>query len=259
MDDILARLAAPFPTEVVSWRVGNTNREVTQAMALAYIDARDVQDRLDHVCGVYWQVRHPWAVGTKLACEIGILINGEWHWRGDGAGDSDIEAEKGAFSDSFKRAAVRWGIGRYLYDISSPWVAVDSYTDKNGKLRAKGIKDSEIPKLRGALVRAAGATANPPPNTSKAPTQTQAGTEVDPWRLSVRAITVSIDASPHLVGLNNLMDQKGIDAKSDKPRVGSDLEVIKAASEEAYAFLVDRAQKKRGQFLQAPPAQRKAS
>jgi hypothetical protein len=41
---------------------------------------------------------------------------------GNGAGDSDVEAEKGAISDAFKRAAVKWGIGRYLYDLDSPWV-----------------------------------------------------------------------------------------------------------------------------------------
>lgn len=125
-NDILAKLAAPFPPDVISWRVGSTTKDKARGMALAYIDARDVQDRLDQVCGENWQVRHPWAAGSKLACEIGIKIGDQWIWRGDGAGDSDVEAEKGAFSDSFKRAAVRWGVGRYLYDIDSPWVALEA-------------------------------------------------------------------------------------------------------------------------------------
>lgn len=156
--DILAALAAPFPPDAISWRVGSTNKDKTQGMALAYIDARDVQDRLDEVCGLDWQVRHPWSVATKLACEIGLRVDGEWLWRGDGAGDSDVEAEKGAFSDSFKRAAVRWGIGRYLYDLKSPWVAIEPM----GK--SYKIVEGEKAKLRALLARG-----NPPPPPPAAP------------------------------------------------------------------------------------------
>jgi hypothetical protein len=55
-------------------------------------------------------------------CEIGIRSDSEWLWRANGAGQTDIEAEKGALSDAFKRAAVCWGIGRYLYDLPNVWV-----------------------------------------------------------------------------------------------------------------------------------------
>lgn len=147
MSDIVAKLSAPFPPETISWRVGSTMQDKSKGMALAYIDARDVQDRLNAVCGDLWQVRTPWSSGNKLACEIGIKIGDEWIWRGDGAGESDVEAEKGAFSDAFKRAAVRWGVGRYLYDIESPWVALKQH----GKSYA--IADSEIPKLQQILRR----------------------------------------------------------------------------------------------------------
>ena len=146
-DDLLAKLAAPFHPDVVSWRVGATNKEKTKGLALAYLDSRDVQDRLNEVCGLNWQVRHPWSAGTKLACEIGIKIGDEWVWRGDGAGDSDVEAEKGAFSDSFKRAAVRWNIGRYLYDIDGPWVALE------GRGNSYVIAQHEVGKLRDLLYR----------------------------------------------------------------------------------------------------------
>jgi hypothetical protein len=29
-------------------------------------------------------------------------------------------------SDALKRAAVRWGVGRYLYEMKSPWVAIEA-------------------------------------------------------------------------------------------------------------------------------------
>lgn len=130
-------LAAPFPPERISWRVGTSNKKkrqretgdnyakATKGMALAYIDARDVMGRLDEVCGPGgWQCKYSHAEG-KTVCDIGVKVGDEWVWKADGAGNSDIEAEKGALSDAFKRAAVRWGIGRYLYDISSPWCELD--------------------------------------------------------------------------------------------------------------------------------------
>lgn len=137
MLELFEALAAPFPPENISWRVGtsnkkklqretgNQNAKATKGMALAYIDARDVMDRLDEVCTPGgWQCRYSHA-DRKTICDLGIKIGDEWVWKSDGAGDSDMEAEKGALSDAFKRAAVRWGVGRYLYHIASPWCDLD--------------------------------------------------------------------------------------------------------------------------------------
>lgn len=101
-------------------------------MALAYIDARDVMERLDAVCGpANWQDRYEFH-GARTVCYLSIRIDGEWITKADGAGDSDVEAEKGAISDALKRAAVKWGIGRYLYALDAPWVPCESY-EKGGK------------------------------------------------------------------------------------------------------------------------------
>ncbi len=140
----LKALAAPFPPERISWRVGSTTQDKKRGMALAYIDARDVADRLNEVCGALWQCRYSHAE-AKTICEIGVKIGDEWIWRADGAGDTDFEAEKGAISDAFKRAAVKWGVGRYLYDCEAPWVEIVSA----GK--SYRIADHEMPKLRALL------------------------------------------------------------------------------------------------------------
>ena len=142
-----AALAAQFPAEAISWRVGSTNRDKTSGLALAYLDARDVMQRFDDVCGPSnWQCRYTHA-DIKTVCEIGVKIDGEWVWKSNGAGDTDVEGQKGALSDAFKRAAVLWGVGRYLYDLDSPWV----------KLQAAGrsykIDESERGKLRAVLER----------------------------------------------------------------------------------------------------------
>ena len=52
-------------------------------------------------------------------------MDGGWVAKADGAGDTAHEAEKGGISDAFKRAAVQWGVGRYLYRLESPWVAIE--------------------------------------------------------------------------------------------------------------------------------------
>lgn len=132
----LDALAAPFPDSAISWRVGSTNIDrqtgkprgdkPASGIALAYIDARDVQNRLDTVCGVAnWSDKYVETEKGRIICTLAIRIDGEWIAKSDGAGDSDVESEKGAISDALKRAAVKWGIGRYLYDMESPWVALE--------------------------------------------------------------------------------------------------------------------------------------
>lgn len=136
----LQRLKDQFPPDRVSWRVGPTLADKSKGIPLAYIDARDVMDRLDEVCGPgKWRDIYPY-IGTTTVCCIEIKVDGEWVGKSDGSGTTDVEAEKGQLSDAFKRAAVKWGIGRYLYDIKAGWVkitqkgksyVIDEYEYKN--------------------------------------------------------------------------------------------------------------------------------
>lgn len=146
LNELFNRLAEPFPADAISWRVGSTTQDKSKGMALAYLDARDVMDRLDLVCGpAGWERRHP-HVGGTTTCEIAIWAEGRgWIVKSDGAGDTQVEAEKGSLSDAFKRAAVNWGIGRYLYNLPSPWVELEAAG------RGQKIKASEYAKLRQVL------------------------------------------------------------------------------------------------------------
>ncbi len=149
IEDMFTKLAAPFEVEAISWRLGAKNKEATKGIALAYLDARDVMDRLDMVCGPGgWQCRYSHANG-KTVCDIGVRVDRvtdfEWVWKADGAGDTDVEAEKGALSDAFKRAAVRWGIGRYLYGLGNTWVKIEPAG------RSHKIVEGEYASLRKAL------------------------------------------------------------------------------------------------------------
>ena len=122
------KLECPFPPHSVSWRIGRKSKDGKSAILLAYIDARDVMERLDRACGFdKWQCRYSLADSGVLICDIGIQIGAQWLWRANGAGDTQVEAEKGKCSDAFKRAAVLWGVGRYLYGLPTPRVAIDQY------------------------------------------------------------------------------------------------------------------------------------
>ena len=97
------------------WRVQSTNEY--GSTCVAYIDARDVQDLLDDVClPNNWQVLYEEHKGNLFA-KIGIKIGEEWIWKSDCGTESQVEKQKGEASDAFKRAAVMWGIGRFLYSL----------------------------------------------------------------------------------------------------------------------------------------------
>lgn len=120
-----AALSAFFPENVVSCRPGATfTRDgQTQAMVLWYIDARDVMNRLDDVFGPGgWQDRYETAFDKAMViCHLSCRVNGEWITKSDAGALSEQPDEgdrlKAAVSDSLKRAGVKWGIGRYLYEI----------------------------------------------------------------------------------------------------------------------------------------------
>lgn len=97
------------------WRIQSANKYGAQCVA--YIDARDVQELLDEVCQPQnWQVKFEEHKGNLFA-SIGINLAGQWVWKSDCGTESNIEKQKGEASDAFKRAAVMWGIGRFLYSL----------------------------------------------------------------------------------------------------------------------------------------------
>lgn len=142
VQELYDELSQPFPVEYISWRLGQVYADKLRGKVLCYVDARAVMDRLDSVCGPdNWQ--NTYAIHGQLAiCKLGIRMpGGEWVWKEDGAGHTDVEGEKGMLSDALKRAAVHFGVGRYLYDMDSPYVDVE----QQGK--SYKIKDSEKKKL----------------------------------------------------------------------------------------------------------------
>jgi hypothetical protein len=112
----LARLKASTPRAEVKKRP-IFNKQKEKVGELDYVDARFVMDRLDDVVGPgRWQDEYV-VLDDGVKGRIGILIEGiGWVWKEDVGTESTIEETKGSFSDAFKRAAVKWGIARDLYE-----------------------------------------------------------------------------------------------------------------------------------------------
>lgn len=125
---VLERLTAPFPASQVKWRPGATSGN--RAMALAYLDARAIQDRLDEVLGpACWQDEYEALPNGTFLCRLRLRLGAEWVTKMDVGGQSEQDDEgdrcKAAVSDALKRAAVKFGVGRYLYRLPVQWVDFD--------------------------------------------------------------------------------------------------------------------------------------
>jgi hypothetical protein len=122
---IWSDLAAPFPAGDVEWRVGAKSKAGTSATLLCYLNARAVMDRLDAVVGPgAWTEEYrsvgPEAKPLGFICRLSVKFGDHaWVAKEDVADVTDIEALKGGFSSALKRAAVKWGVGRYLYNIEA--------------------------------------------------------------------------------------------------------------------------------------------
>ncbi|WP_165249703.1 Rad52/Rad22 family DNA repair protein [Paludisphaera soli] len=116
--EIFAALAAPFANDEVRSR-SQGGRE------FSYVTARTVMNRLDEVLGPanWWDEYTP--MENAIICRLTIrLADGTTLTKSDAGGFTTTadtsDYEKSGFSDAFKRAAVKFGVGRYLYGDGVP-------------------------------------------------------------------------------------------------------------------------------------------
>lgn len=121
-------LRKPFTPQAVKFKVQTTfgGEPPTGGMIVAYIDARLVVERLNHVCPHLWFDEYQALEGGKLMCRLTV---DEISRRDIGEG----YAGKGLYSDALKRAAVKFGVGVSLYAV--PKIFLKS---KDGHLKPVG-------------------------------------------------------------------------------------------------------------------------
>lgn len=142
-DEMIAirnRLAAYFYADEVEWKIQSTSKDKTRGMMVAYIQSRAIMNRLDSVMGINgWRDEYAAGPGGGVVCGLSLRFGGDWITKWDGADNTNIEAVKGGLTDAFKRAAVKWGIGRYLYSLPGYWVDLDE--------RGKAAEEPQIPRV----------------------------------------------------------------------------------------------------------------
>lgn len=128
----MEKLSEPVPYQ---WRVQSRTKDRSKAICTAYIDARDVMNVLDKHCEYGWESAFKEVSGFIFA---GIRIRDDkgntfvkWDagMRVENNPDDQMyeQAGKSAASDAFKRAAVMWGVGRFLYDLPMVTLPCDQY------------------------------------------------------------------------------------------------------------------------------------
>ncbi len=105
-------LRRPFTVHAIRWRVLE-GRDGKKANIAGYITARTAIDRLNHVCPGLWS-DHYEPVPGGLRCDLTIdnLTRSDVGWS---SGTGNSMALKTLYSDAFKRAAVKFGVGVSLY------------------------------------------------------------------------------------------------------------------------------------------------
>lgn len=120
---IKEQLQAPFSPDDIEWRIQQKDKNNEWALVLAYVTNRAIQNRLDDVFDVGgWQNEYKEAPDGGVMCGISAHVGDQWVTKWDGAENTEIEKVKGGLSNAMKRAAVQWGIGRYLYNLEATFV-----------------------------------------------------------------------------------------------------------------------------------------
>lgn len=132
-------LKRPISPKEIHWRIQSAKNQKTTVVP--YLTSRCVMDRFDEQFGpLGWSNSfEKWgAKGVKCGISV-ILDTGQIITKYDGADETNIEATKGGFSDSMKRTAVQWGLGRDLYEY--PRIQIEGEHKYLSRAHEKGLAD----------------------------------------------------------------------------------------------------------------------
>lgn len=159
----LEKLRRPFIADDVEFKIQTTFNNEQGALAVAYVDARHVQERLNKMFKGEWsntfrevyedKVEENLVVKKLVAVECTITIQ-QYSHSDVGSFDNVNEKSHGlkaVYSDAFKRAAVHFGLAVSLYSLPTMFLSKDDgdirYNKRSGK--ANGVTDKGEAKLRG--------------------------------------------------------------------------------------------------------------
>lgn len=176
LTEIFEDLRAPFDPEEIYWKPQATNRDRTSAVAAAYADPRAYSDRLNEVLGPdgwtceytatviaplppnpaapikenEWKPKLTYNGKVLIVAKLSIVLTDGTRFTHSGTGEEEATNENAitsAEAQAFKRAATRFGLGRYLYDLpKNQWHPYDKESKKFTTVPS--LPDWAIPKKK---------------------------------------------------------------------------------------------------------------
>jgi hypothetical protein len=239
--DIFAGLSEPFDGSEIKERPQGGRK-------LSYITARTAMSRFDLVVGPEnWWDEYTVLSDTSVLCKLSIrLPDGMVVTKqdvGGAAGMSDSgDDDKSTFSDAYKRAAVKFGVGRHLYQ--------DGYVmyGANGEAWIEGKGPSRPVAASTGSSRSNGAShASNAPAASGGPSgPPRSGKAIYPWSLSIDRQHGFAEGTV-IKHLNGWAKMNGLPFKSTEWPDN----VIPGAVREALEFAMNKSESKR--FADASP------
>ncbi len=135
-DAVLAELVKPFDPDTVEFKAGATTQAKDRALALAFVDARAYQTRLDAVDPSWMNAYTREYAGDRVVVTCALTVAGVTRQaigeslmaaqRHDGSTAIEENAATSAEAQAFKRACAMFGLGRYLYSVPQVWAEYDA-------------------------------------------------------------------------------------------------------------------------------------
>ena len=150
-DAVLAELALPFDPEAVEFKAGATTQDKARALALAYVDARTYQGRLDTVAPDWRNEYIREYAGDRVIVTCALTVAGvtrqaigeclQASARHDGSTVIEDNAATTAEAQAFKRSCAAFGLGRYLYSVPQIWADYDSGRRQFTPAAVQGLRE----------------------------------------------------------------------------------------------------------------------
>jgi hypothetical protein len=122
---IFQSLQEPFASNLIEWKPQAVSADKKRALAAAYVDMREYEDRLDQVFPQWTSSVQFLVTDRKVAAIVSLTIDGVTRVNVGEASLEDENSFTSSFAQAFKRACSDFGLGRYLYRLPQKWCDYD--------------------------------------------------------------------------------------------------------------------------------------
>lgn len=194
-DALLTKLAEPFDSSEIKWRVTHTTQDGSRGAVIAFADPRAYTDRLNQlftpggwtrnydvttVSSITRQKRDKIIQTGKVlvTCTLTIARLGTHSGTGEQFAD-EPNAMTAAEAQAFKRASSCFGLGRYLYNLPETWVALDDHCKP---IKLPVLPTWALPKANSDAVKTNPACGPRPPVMQRGPIDQKTTTKIEGFR-----------------------------------------------------------------------------